>query len=165
MLDDNLEQRLTNLSGDELEHVVKELGRARDLTAVPALIKYLHETDSATLRNAVALALRDIGNPKAIDHLVAVAQDPKTEGKRGTLLYALKKFDVSEHVGTLIDHVLYGEFEASREALEAIELSFHRTSPFVARQVIKRLEKRIEDLEDQLSFLSAAVESLEERCP
>ena len=97
------------------------IARAGAREAAPKLIELLRVTNDHNVRNAVALALSDLREPRAFDEIVKLLRDARTLGNRGTLLYALRAFDCSNILSMLIDFVIEGSYEASREAMHLIE--------------------------------------------
>ncbi|WP_052476292.1 HEAT repeat domain-containing protein [Cohnella kolymensis] len=93
-----LEQALRDGRVEEAMNTISELGKQRTKEAVPLLIKYLKLTDNSILRNEIAIALSDIGSQEAVEPLIEMLKDPKTLGNRGTLLFALRPFDYTEHL-------------------------------------------------------------------
>lgn len=84
------------------------------------LLAVLQSTDDGGVRNAVALALGDRGEPRAFEPIVGLLQDARTERNRGTLLHALGGFDCAPILPLLLDLVIEGSFEVSREALNLL---------------------------------------------
>jgi HEAT repeat protein len=97
------------------------LGDLKDSRSVLPLLALLQETDVPIVRNAAAMALREIGDERAVPVLASLLNDPKTAGYRGTLVYALRGFDCAPLLPLLVDLVITGGFEVSRQALQAIE--------------------------------------------
>jgi HEAT repeat protein len=97
------------------------LGDLKDIRAVPPLLTLLQETDDPIVRNAAAVGIRELGDVRAVPVLSSLLTDPKTEGQRGTLVYALRGFDCAPLLPLLVDLVITGGFEVSRQALQAIE--------------------------------------------
>jgi hypothetical protein len=128
-------------NGDLVEAVkmIEEVGEKRDNEFTAILIKHLGSTDSPILRNAIAIALADIRNQEAILPLINVLKDPKTEGSRGTLLYALESFDIAPHVVTITD-LLDDNFEVSRHSFQLISgvaNNLSSTQKEICKQLIK----------------------------
>lgn len=89
-----------------------ELGSA----ALPVLLPLL-ASPSAQTRDAVALALRDIGDNAALEPLVAAIRSPATTDHRGTLVYALETHDCRDYFLFLFDLALSDTFEVQDRAL------------------------------------------------
>lgn len=93
-----------------------ELGARRSKTAVHGLIDAMRRTSDPGVRNAIAVALRDIGDPSSAAVIVEMLCDPRTEGSRGTLLYALRAFDSRPYLRLIEDLAANGDFEDRVEA-------------------------------------------------
>lgn len=98
----------------------RELASRQEMSAAPPLLELLRTTNDVTVRNAAALALSDLKHPPAFDVLVNLIKDERTRGSRGTLLYAIGAFDCSSILPILIDFVIDGNFEVSRQAFSLI---------------------------------------------
>jgi len=119
---------------------VRSLGESGDLEAVPPLLHLLKTTQEHRIRDAAAVALRDLGDSRAIGPLVELISDPRTDRHRGTLLYALEGFNCLEFIPNLVELVITGGFEVSRQALLVIENVEGEVAPIVLSQCIKRIE-------------------------
>lgn len=75
---------------------------------------------TASERNAAAVVLMDLADPRAIQPLVAAIEHPSNLNARGTLVYALSVFDCSGRFGQLFRWALEGGYEASGESLSII---------------------------------------------
>ena len=159
-MDDDLEQKLLAMPPLEAGKLILALGDKQDRAAVPLLIKLLRETDDWRIQKACALALADIGDPQAVDHIMAVLKDPATRGDFATLLYALQSFDVSDYLDDLVEFVFDRRIVPRSEARIAIECSFSRADPDIARRVFSRIRAEREALDDQADFLAQALETL-----
>lgn len=113
-------KRLTGGDSQEVVAAARELASRQEGSAAPQLLEVLRTTHDATVRNAVALALSDLKYPQAFDVLVDLLNQERTRGHRGTLLYALGAFDCSSILSLLVDFVIEGSFEVSREALSLL---------------------------------------------
>jgi HEAT repeat protein len=120
---DALEDLISRLRSTPKESVAAAhaLGDLGDKRAVDPLLTLIKETDNAAVRDAAAVALRDIGDARALTSILQLVSDPRTEGHRGTLVYALGGFDCAGIVPQLVQLVIGGNFEVSREAFNAIE--------------------------------------------
>lgn len=103
------------------ELIIQELGSSKVTEAVPDLVSLLKKVQSCNLRNNIALALADIGEQSALEPLMSLIKSKKTEGCRGTLIYALQSLDCSPILIDLVELVINGGFEVSCEAFDAIE--------------------------------------------
>ncbi|BCJ42479.1 hypothetical protein GCM10010168_07790 [Actinoplanes ianthinogenes] len=112
-----LVDRLDGSDRDTVVDAVDELGRRRATEAAPRLLELLRLTPDAAVRNATALALSDMVVPEAFDAIVELLRDPRTEGRRGTLLYALDPYDCAPILELLVDLALTGGYEVRMSAL------------------------------------------------
>jgi HEAT repeat protein len=112
------------------------------------------------LRNSIAITLSDIGNEKAIEPLIDMINHPKTLGARGTLLSALKPFDCSPHLETLVYHLITGNFEVQFQAYELIEEINSGVSDEVLLRCILKVKDGINEIERQHDILSDTLERL-----
>jgi HEAT repeat protein len=101
------------------------LGRLGDRRAVEPLIALLGQASSPLVWNAAAIALHDLGDARAVEAILARLSDPATEGARGSLVWALRGFDVAPCIERLVELVIDGNYEVSREAAGLI-LSIER---------------------------------------
>ena len=138
--------------------IVEEMGDKKCKEAVPFLIEILKNTENHKLRNAIALALSDIGSAEAMVPIVNLISDPKTRGNRGTLLYALRPFDYLEYYEILFRCVLEDNFEVSRTSLNLIEAIIDRLPEEKAQTSMNEISKKIEDLKGKIEFLEEVLE-------
>ena len=89
--------------------------------ALPHLRRLLAETQSASARNRVALVLRELKDAESVPILIQLLTDPRTEGHRGTLVWALAPFNYLEHIELLVDLLIADGWEASQMALLLLE--------------------------------------------
>ncbi len=71
----------------------KSLGKMREPSAVPDLVRMLHQDPQAYPRAGAALALGEIGDPAALPHLVRALQDDQAEVR----YYAVQALGKSGH--------------------------------------------------------------------
>jgi hypothetical protein len=155
-----LEKYINTQNIDEAIKTIEELGNNKNTEAVHCLIKHLETTDNNVLRNAIAIALADIGCDTAIEPLIRMLKSPKTKGARGTILYALEYFDCSSHVELLTDLLFDENFEVSRQSLVLIE-SFLNKVPFELKQkCIQKVKNKIQSLHDIVHFLEDSLDIL-----
>ncbi len=116
----------------------------RDLrAALPKLREVLSTTDQSNLRNTCALALSDMLDDRCVERLLALLQDPKTAGRRGTLLYALRPFDLAPHLALLVEIALTDGYEARHTALDLLE-EFEESPP---PEALHAGQQRVADFE------------------
>jgi HEAT repeat protein len=109
-------------SGDpqRIVEAARECASRHEASATPYLLETLQGTHDAAVRNAVALALSDLKSPSAFSVLVDLLRSDRTRGSQGTLLYALGAYDCSSILPLLVDLVIEGNFEVSRQAFSLI---------------------------------------------
>jgi HEAT repeat protein len=115
---------INQLKSDEQSAVIsaiQELVELEDYSTTPYLIDLLEKTSNHTIRDQIALLLRDIGDRRAVKAIANLLTDSKTIHHRGTLVYALSAFDCTEILPLLVELVISGGFEVSREAFLIIE--------------------------------------------
>ncbi|MBW4506864.1 MAG: HEAT repeat domain-containing protein [Scytonematopsis contorta HA4267-MV1] len=115
---------IDQLNSDNRDLVIKAahaLGDIGDYRAVAILIEMLQKTNDPAIRNAAAVGLRELGDERALSPIISLINDPRTEGNRGTLIYALEGFDCSQFLPFLIQLVITGNFEVSHQAFSVIE--------------------------------------------
>ena len=117
---DGLIRLLNSRDVDTVRAASLVLGDHGDPVAVPALLSVLQTADDHWLKDGAALALRDIGDWRARDALLQEIRDPANAGYTGTLIYALKPFDVRDAVGDLVRFVCHGEYESAWMAVTVI---------------------------------------------
>lgn len=95
------------------------------------------ESSIASIRDQAALALMELGNDAAVAPLISAITRPENVNHRGTLVYALGAFDCRDHVETLVDLALTGNFEVSTGAFLIIEEI--EVSPLVLHRIEQHL--------------------------
>lgn len=111
---------LASADSREIIGAAQELASRREGTAASRLLEVLRASGDASVRNAVALALSDLKEPRAFEAIVDLVKDERTLNNRGTLLYALGAYDCSPILPLLVEFVIEGNFEVSRQALALI---------------------------------------------
>ena len=97
------------------------------VAAIPALrITLSAVTTPAAVRNAVAIALSDLKDEGLVPLVGELLRDPRTQGNRGTLLYAIESFDNRPLLRELTHLVIHGGFEVRHQAFQNIA-SIHGT--------------------------------------
>jgi HEAT repeat protein len=105
------------------------------------------DSSIASIRDQAALALMELGSDAAILPLLSAIARPENANNRGTLVYALGAFDCRNHVETLVDLALTGNFEVATGAFQII--ADFEASPLIDQKIRHQLSKH--DL-PQLSF-------------
>ncbi|XEC96686.1 HEAT repeat domain-containing protein [Paenibacillus tarimensis] len=155
-----LEEKINNNNIEEAIDIISEIGNNKDVEAVPFLIHHLVDTNNNILRNAIAIALADIGSNEAIEPLISMIKNPKTIGYRGTLLYALESFDCSDHAQLIVDLLGEDNFEVSRQSLLLLESIADNIPKEVKQKCIQKIQDKIVSLQDKIEFLSESLEVL-----
>jgi HEAT repeat protein len=136
---DDLIAQLGSPDPERIREAALALGDLGDKRAVPPLIEVLRQSWNPDVWNAAAVALRDLGDERVVEPLVERIRDPKTEKSRGTLVYALQVFDLLAHAELLLELVLTGNFEVSREASDALEALVPRLDSAMWQRYRQRL--------------------------
>lgn len=158
-----LEDMIKDNKIDDAICIIEDIVEKKCIEAVPFLIEKLESTDNHLLRNAIALALSDIGSSEAIEPLINMIRHPKTKGYRGTLLSALEPFDYSAHFEMLVDFLYEGNFEVSRKSLILIEAIIKNIPDEIRQRCITKIRNEIESLEEKIDFLSESLDVFTER--
>lgn len=158
---EDLEQAIHHNDIDEVEEILAVIVHTDKKDAVPNLITYLRNTENSIIRNALAIALSDMRDERAIEPIVELLEDPKTLGNRGTLLYALEPFDCTSHLETLVRQFLTGNFEVQAGAYQLIE-SMGATIPVTQlNKALIQIEKQLMELKRQQQLHEELSELLE----
>lgn len=154
----DLEEKINNDEIDEAICIVEQIAERKFEKAVPFLIEQLESTDNHLLRNAIAIALSDIGSEEAVEPIIRMLKHPKTKGFRGTLLAALEPFDYSTYWDTLVDFMCEGNFEVSRKSLILIESIAKDMSVETRQKCIVKIRAEIDKLQDKVDFLTESLD-------
>jgi hypothetical protein len=157
---DLLREAVENNKMDIAESMLEEIGRTKLKEAIPLLIEYLKSTESHILRNSIAITLSDIESEEAVEPLIDMINHPKTLGARGTLLYALKPFDCSRHLETLVYQLITGNFEVQLQAYQLIEVINSEIPDDVLLKCILKVKDGLNEIERQHELLSDSLEML-----
>lgn len=145
-IEPSTEDLLRALHGDDADALIAAAGllavRGGDEIA-EQLLAVLRTTDDRNVRNALALALSDRGEQRAFEAIVQLVQDPRTERNRGTLLHALGGFDCAPILPLLLDLVIEGSFEVSREALNLLTDVNADFDEETGRSYVEKLEQAL----------------------
>jgi len=110
-------RRLTSGDSDRIVEAVRAIAQQGVLEAVPVLLDVLDSTNDGGVWNAIAIALADMGILEAKEHIVALLNDSKTVGNRGSLLYALQQgLDYRDESPMLTEMCISGNLEVRGEA-------------------------------------------------
>ncbi|RKP53147.1 HEAT repeat domain-containing protein [Cohnella endophytica] len=158
---DLLREAIQGNKMDAAYSMLEEIGVLKLEEAIPLLIEYLKSTENNSLRNSIALALSDIGSEQAVEPLIELINHPKTLGDRGSLLCALRPFDCSPHLETLVYHLITGNFEVQFYANELIMENIKSgVTDDVLLKCILKVKDRINEIERQHEIISDIFERL-----
>ncbi|MCP2728229.1 HEAT repeat domain-containing protein [Limnofasciculus baicalensis] len=145
------------LKSEDESRIISGIQEAVDLgdySTTPYLIDLLEKTSNHTIRDQIALALRDIGDERAVKAIANLLTDVKTLHHRGTLIYALSAFDCTEILPLLVELVISGGFEVSREAFLIVENIEGEIEPNVWNECQHKVKVAIEQAsEDKVELL------------
>ncbi|KAA8782373.1 HEAT repeat domain-containing protein [Paenibacillus amylolyticus] len=82
--------------------LIAELGEKRDQSSVEFLIGILTGTQNTLVRNEVAIALRDIGDNRAVYPLIEALSNAQLRRSRGTLLYAMEEMHYEPYIEIIV---------------------------------------------------------------
>jgi HEAT repeat protein len=110
---------LSQLQSSDSQHILdaaSQLAIRGETHGMQAVMNVLLTTNDPAVRNGLAMIVSDQKHPAGFDALVKLLQDERTRAHRGSLLYALGAYDCSSILPLLIDFVIDGTFEVSRQA-------------------------------------------------
>jgi hypothetical protein len=143
----------------EAAHTLGDLG---DRRAVDTLIELLQTTTDPIIRNAAAVGLRELGDERALKPIVSLINDPKTEGYRGTLMYALEGFECCNLLPFLIEQVIAGNFEVSHQAFSLIESIDVELDSRTVNSYTQQIEDALLQNEEKADLLEDLIDLLNE---
>jgi HEAT repeats len=158
MLLDNLKKELNTDNLEKSLDTIEKIGSMQDHSTVPTLINYLVSTDNNVVRDALAIALADIGDYQAIEPLIRLLKNPKTIKSRGNLLYALESFNCSNYAELITELLFEDNFEVSRQAFILLETQMFHISKDVKTKCIKRIKQELRETPDKVQFLTEAID-------
>lgn len=157
MLLDNLRKELNNGDLENALDTIEKIGLMQDHTTVPTLINYLVSTSNNVLRDALAIALADIGDHQAVEPLIRLLKNSKTLKSRGTLLYALESFNCSDYAELITELLFEDNFEVSRQAFILLEAQMLHISNVVKTKCIKKIKKELKETPVKVQFLTESI--------
>lgn len=158
MLLRELDELISRNDIDGAKKIINHFGAQRDTSTVPELIRHLLDTNNNILRNAIAMALSDIGCTEAVDPLIKLLNDPKTKSARGTLLYALESFDCSFHAEMIVDLLSDDSFEVSRQSFMLLQSMTADLSEEMKGKCIQKIQYKMSYFREKIEFLSDSLE-------
>ena len=127
------------------------------------LIDELTHARNPIARNEAAIALADLGDKRAIEHITKLLWSPETRRAQGTLLYALAELGAHIDPQLLTNLLIEEGYEVQYECLRAIEAGrITSTSGLSAQAMRLREAARGEKDEDRRGAMEAAAELFED---
>lgn len=117
---DGILARLNSHDSAVVNQAAFDAADASRADVVPPLLKLLQAGNLETM-GAVAYALGELGAQEAQPCLWKWLKDPKTEGKRGSLVYALMGLDCGRHCRDVLDLLYDRFFEVRQKAIIILE--------------------------------------------
>ena len=153
-----LEDKINNNQTDEAIDIIDAVGTNKNKEYVPLLLKHLEVTTNGNLRNAIALALSDIGSTEMVEPIIRLLKDPKTLGNRGTLISALEPFDYSQYTDMFIEFLYTGNLEVCWKSSILIAAIAKDITEDAKQRYTKRLNMEIDTLDDKIRFMSDTID-------
>ena len=120
-MQNKIEKLISNGKLEEAMDLIGSLGETGDQSNVEFLLSLLNTTKSHALRNEIAIALKDIGDNRAVYPLLEALQNPENIKSRGTLLYALEDMDYKPFIEMIVPLIGDTNFEVSRHSFLLLE--------------------------------------------
>lgn len=151
------EKDLTAIDEQKIVGQLQVAARTKRLPVGLDPVKLVQETRSHGIRDAAALALLDLGNPRTAELLIPLIATSETAGHDGTLLYVLNELEASVPLDRLVEILITGAYEAREEAL--MLLQYAQPSDAERLEALARLEPLKGSADKQLS--AAASEAID----
>jgi HEAT repeat protein len=158
---DSLLMRLRSGEAEQWTAALRDVVDNDDRGSIPVLLQVLSETKTDALRNRAALALSDLGAEECVAVIFDLVSRPETENSRGTLLYALERFDCHAYLGELVGMVISGSFEVSRQALLLIQNIKGCVPKEQREEALSRLHDTLANIQDRYSLVEGAIYCVE----
>lgn len=126
--------------------------------AIDELLGLLSATKDGEVRNAVAIALADWQEERAVPVLLNLLQADKTTGNRGTLIYALQAFDCEPYLAQISQQLCSGNFEVKENTIQI----FLDLPDQMSEDVINESLQILTNCPEQDKYVLHAIEILEE---
>jgi len=156
-----LNELISKGSLEEAFKIIDEIVETNDTTHNEYLLDELSRTESNIVRNKIAVALSDLHCEAVVERIIELLSDQKTIRSRGTLLYALTPFDLSDHSDALVSQLLTGNLEVTLESYKLIISIKEKMGEEdiinlkdKCKSEVQKLETKIEILEDFINDLS-----------
>ncbi|MEF9864762.1 MAG: hypothetical protein RR777_07415 [Christensenellaceae bacterium] len=142
---------------EELDNYLKKVDDENLKNWNKIIEERLSVTENSLERNELALILADHWGDIAVEPIIRLLRDKKTEGNRGTLLYALEDLNYSKYLGLLVDLMVQGNFEVSREAFSLIEEAVENHENDIVLEE-DNITKQKNELMQKIKYLSGEIE-------
>ncbi len=162
MPDSRTESALGTAEEQKVVEQLREGVRTKRLPRGLDPAKLVKETRSARIRDAAALALLDLGHPKAAELLIDLIANHDTQGHRGTLLYVLNELEASVPLDTLVEILVTGPYDAREEGLTLLQ--YARADDAERSRALAKLVVLKRSSDEELSVVaSEAIDLLSQR--
>jgi HEAT repeat protein len=139
--------------------LIAELGEKRDQSSVEFLTGMLTETQNTLVRNEVAIALKDIGDNRAVCPLIEALSNADMNRSRGTLLYALEELYYEPYIEIIVAFIGDANLEVRMQSFLLFENAADKLSE-QQKQICKEIllkcksERTNEILDEALALLN-----------
>ena len=158
---EHLDSLLQTNEIDQACILIDDLANKNDAMLTDYLLKQMELTEEPLIRNRIALTLSDMACQEVVEPIIKLLKDPKTLGFRGSLLYALAPLHYNEHIDLLIDLMITGNFEVSRQSYLLLEKIINDVTSNKKQEYKLKIKEHIEDMEDKIDFLTDAIDDLD----
>ena len=110
-----------DLNSADVDQAARRLADIGDKAAVPELMRIFRFTTNDRLRDASVASLGELGAIEALPFVLELIRDPKTSGRRGSLVYALTYFDCRSHINDLAFLITDESFEVRQKTLMVLD--------------------------------------------
>lgn len=160
---EELKKSISENNSEELLRLIEIIGNEKNESALPILLDLFETTDDNILRNQIALALSDIGNPIVVEPIIKMIFNPKTQKSRGTLIYSLNSFECAQYITLFIKLLSDRSLEVSREAFSLIKSNYKTVTNLNKIDCLKSIEEEIEFVNDRLELLDEVYELMSDK--
>lgn len=149
-----LKQQIESLRSSNKSAILgtlEELRSEGDISVLPELFNLmLVQEDEEIFNNTVSL-LNDLKNKEAAEILVEAIADPEYEKILTYLVAACWQNGLSygKYISTFVEVVVAGEYTASIEAFTVIEEAVGELEPEDRTMLVRTLENKLKDVQDQ----------------
>lgn len=143
-----LQTLITKLKYKDIIQVINKIGDEKYCPAVPILIKELKsDFNPYQVRSAIALALSNIGDGRAIKPMIEILEDPNSD-IHGCILLALEPFDYTPYIDIIFEYIFNEAYEIRINAFVLFEKIIATLSDDQREIYLNRIIKEVNKLED-----------------